>query len=236
MEYLNKVKILVVSASPRKYGAVSFVREFVIKLCKDIEKVDAVAIDVYDFNIMPCIGCVSDNVKLCKLPCVIDDDMKKLYEYVIHSDGIIFITPIYWYNVPGPLKNFIDRLTVLENAIFTEGRSKMEGKVAGFIAVGSDVGAMAVIQNLMAIMNSFGVIIPPWALAYHESENEPISNEKFLLDVANVIRCVVLMAKLVKEGKEVDYWYRADEEYKLLILSTAREIYTSIENSLYING
>ncbi|MEM3979932.1 MAG: hypothetical protein QXF79_01585, partial [Ignisphaera sp.] len=65
---------------------------------------------------------------------------------------------------------------------------------------------------------------------------EPISNENFLLDVANVIRCVVLMAKLVKEGKEVDYWYRADEEYKLLILSTAREIYTSIENSLYING
>lgn len=236
MENQNNVKILLVSASPRKYGAISFVREFVVKLCKDVEKVDVIAIDVYDFNIMPCIGCVSDDVKLCKLPCVIDDDMNKLYEYVINSDAVIFATPIYWYNVPGPLKNFIDRLTILENAIFTEGRSKMEGKVTGFIAVGNDAGAIAVIQNLMAVMNSFGAIIPPWALAYHESEDEPVNNEKFLLDIANVVRCVALMVKLVKGSKEVEYWYRADEEYTALITSIAREVYKTLEDSLYLNS
>jgi len=222
------VKILVVSASPRKYGATNFAREFVMRLAEDIEKVDVEAIDVYDYNIMPCIGCVSDDVKLCKLPCVINDDMNKIYELVLESDGMIFVTPIYWYNVPGPLKNFIDRLTILENAIFTEGRSKAEGKVAGFIALGNDAGAIAVIQNLMAVMNSFGMIIPPWALAYHESEGEPVDNEKFLLDVANVVRSVALMIKLIKGIQRVDYWYRADEEYRKIIMNMAKDVYNEL--------
>lgn len=228
----HNVKVLVVSASPRKYGYVSFVKEFVVKLCKDVEKVVVEAIDVYDYNIQPCIGCVSDSVKLCRLPCIIDDDMNNLYNLVLESDGIIFITPVYWYNVPGPLKNFIDRLTILENAIFIEGRSKAEGKIVGFIAIGNDTGTVTVIQNLMLITNSFGMIIPPWALAYHESDVEPVENEKFLLDVANVVRSVVLMTRVLKEGIEVDYWYRADEEYKGMIIRMAKSIYESLYEEL----
>lgn len=228
----DNIAILLVTASPRRYGAVHFVKEFATKLCREVERVDVTAIEVYDYNIYPCIGCVSDDVSLCKLPCVIEDDMRRLYDIVIESDGIIFITPIYWYNVPGPLKNFIDRLTVLENAIFIEGRSKVEGKVVGFIAIGNDTGAIAVIQNLMAVMNSLGAVIPPWALAYHESEVEPVDNDKFILDVANVVRSVVLMSKLIKWNIKVDYWYRADEEYRRFVIHLARETYERILSTI----
>ncbi|MEM1541281.1 MAG: flavodoxin family protein [Ignisphaera sp.] len=222
----NDINILLVSASPRRYGAVGFVEKFIIELGKEVEKININAINVYEYNIQPCLGCVSDDIKFCVLPCIIDDDMRNLYNIVLKSDGFIFVTPIYWYNVPGPLKNFIDRLTVLENAIFIEGRSKVEGKVAGFIAVGNDTGALAVIQNLMAIMNSFGITIPPWALAYHESEEDPVYNEKFVLDIANVLRCVVLMVKLLK-GKiyHVEYWYRADTDYISTTMKIARRVY-----------
>jgi multimeric flavodoxin WrbA len=152
--------------------------------------------------------------------------MKKLYNLVEEADGIIFVTPIYWYNVPGPLKNFIDRLTVFENAIFIEGRSRLEGKVAGFIAIGNDTGAIAVIQNLMAILNSMGVAIPPWALAYHESEENIIENEGFMLDVANVVRGVVLMIKALKGIEKPSYWYRADQEYLQHIKTIFQQTYT----------
>lgn len=228
----HDIKVLVVSASPRKYGSVSFVRRLVEVLCKKVHNVDVKTVDVYDYVIQPCMGCVSDDVKLCSFPCVIDDDMKRLYDDVLSSDGIVFITPVYWYNVPGPLKNFIDRLTVLENAIFTEGRSKVEGKVAGFIAIGNDTGALTVIQNLMSVMNSFGMVIPPWALAYHESEAEPIENKKFILDVANVVRVVVLMARLIKEGRKVDYWYRADRDFREMVMDIANSVYNELLNSL----
>jgi multimeric flavodoxin WrbA len=226
------ISLLIVSASHRVYGNSRIVARIVSKIAKDIESVKTYEIDVYDYRIEPCIGCVSDDVKLCKFPCVVDDDMNKLYELVMESDGIIFVSPIYWYNIPGPLKNFIDRLTIFENAIFIEGRSKLEGKVAGFIAIGNDTGGIALIQNLMAIMNSMGVIIPPWALAYHESESNPIENESFIIDVANVVRCVTLMIKALKGLEKPEYWYRIDKEYIEKVINIAKEAYKEIYNNL----
>jgi multimeric flavodoxin WrbA len=220
------ISILIVSASPHKYGRVRLTAEACKRIAEKIENVKALTIDVYDYDIKPCKGCVSEDVKLCKLPCIFDDDMKKLYNLVEEADGIIFVAPIYWYNVPGPLKNFIDRLTVFENAIFIEGRSRLEGKVAGFIAIGNDTGAIAVIQNLMAILNSMGVAIPPWALAYHESEENIIENESFMLDVANVVRGVVLMIKVLKGFERPSYWYRADREYLQHIKNIFQQTYT----------
>ncbi len=226
------VKLLVVSASPRVYGNSRIVARIVSRIARDIENTDVYELDVFDYRIEPCIGCVSDDVKLCRFPCVVDDDMNKLYRLIMDSDGIIFISPIYWYSVPGPLKNFIDRLTIFENAIFTEGRSRLEGKVAGFIAIGNDTGGIALIQNLMAIMNSMGIAIPPWALAYHESEGNPIENENFILDVANVVRCVVLMIKTLKSLERPGYWYRADREYRDRVIDIARQVYREIFDRL----
>lgn len=222
------VKLLVVSASPRPYGNSRIVARIVSRIARDVENAYSYEVDLFDYRIEPCIGCVSDGVKMCRLPCVVDDDMNKLYELVAESDCIVFVSPIYWYSVPGPLKNFIDRLTVFENAIFIEGRSRMEGKVAGFIVVGSDTGGIAVIQNLMVIMSSMGVAIPPWALAYHESENDPIENEDFILDVANVVRCTVLMARALKGLEKPVYWYRADREYREKIMGIAEQVYREI--------
>ncbi len=228
----SDAKLIVVSSSPRDYGNVRIVAKIVEGIAREVEGIGVIHIDVYDYDIKPCIGCVSDDVMLCRYPCIIEDDMKKLYEHVLNSDGIIFVTPIYWYNVPGPLKNFIDRLTVFENAIFTEGKSKLEGKVASFIAIGNDTGSIAVIQNLMIIMNSMGVIIPPWALAYHTSDEDPISNESFILDVANVVRCTVLMIKTLKGFERPSYWYRADSEYRTLVKRLAEKVAKSYLNSI----
>lgn len=222
----STISILIVSASPRKYGVARLVAEAARRMAIEIENVNAIKIDVYDYDIKPCKGCVSDDVMLCKVPCVYEDDMKKLYSVVEQADGMIFVSPVYWYNVPGPLKNFIDRLTVFENAIFIEGRSRLEGKVAGFIAVGNDTGALAVIQNLMVTLNSMGVAIPPWALAYHESEEDPIENKSFLLDVANVVRGVALLIKALKGLEKPMYWYRIDQEYQRKVI----EIFTNVAN------
>uniref|UniRef100_A0A7J2U3B9 Flavodoxin family protein n=1 Tax=Ignisphaera aggregans TaxID=334771 RepID=A0A7J2U3B9_9CREN len=222
---LENVSILIISSSPHKYGNVRLTAEACKRIAEYVEKVRAVAIDVYDFDIKPCKGCVSEDVNQCKLPCVYEDDMKRLYEVVEKSDGIIFVSPIYWYNIPGPLKNFIDRLTVFENAIFIEGRSRLEGKATGFIAIGNDTGAIALIQNLMAILNSMGAVIPPWALAYHVSEEPVVENKNFMLDVANVVRGVVTMIKVLKGIERATYWYRADNEYLEQVTQIFQQIY-----------
>ncbi len=218
------VYIVGITATPRTYGNALLSLKLALRIA-EMEGAKSVKLyNLYDYDIQPCIGCVSDNTMFCRYPCIFNDFIRNIIEDLNRCDGVIISTPIYWYNVPGPLKNFIDRITVLENAIFTEGRSRLEGKVVGFIAVGNDSGAIAVIQNLMVTFNSMGAIIPPWSLAYYESEGIALENEKFIVDVANVGRSVVLMSKLVKGDIHVDIWYRADAEFVSRVKRIAKEI------------
>lgn len=224
------VEVLIVSASPRPYGYVRRAAEFARRIAVEVEKESATHIDLYDYRIIPCVGCVSDNVKACYRPCPIDDDWERIADMVERSDVLILVTPIYWYNVSTPMKCFIDRLTVFENAIFVEGRSRLEGKVASFAAIGNDVGAIAVIQNLMVVLNSMGAAIPPWALAYHEGEESPLKSEKFVLDMANVVHCSVKLARALRGLERPSYWYRVDEEFRERVLSIARSVDQEFES------
>jgi len=226
-------RLLVVSASPRVYGYSRRAAEFARRVAIEVEGVEARWIDLYDYKLHPCVGCVSDNVKACYRPCPVDDDWEEIARLVEESDVLILVTPIYWYNVSTPMKCFIDRLTTFENAIFVEGRSRLEGKVAAFAAIGNDVGAIAVIQNLMVVLNSMGAAIPPWALAYHESDDSPLRSDKFVLDMANVVHCSVLMAKALKGLEKPREWYRADKEFVERVKRIAEEVDSEFEDLIY---
>jgi len=200
-----KPRVLVFIASPRKYGSTTQLAQVAVKGVLDAGG-EAELIYLYDYVIKPCIGCVSDNIKYCKYPCIIsDDDFNKLAEQMANSEGFIFSTPVYWYAPPGVLKNFIDRLTSLENIIFHGSRSLLEGKVAGFIAVGADSGILMTIAYLMSVMNSMGVAIPPWSIAYSHSPN-PLEDEKALRDAYNVGYLLVETIKALRSyGVHIGY-------------------------------
>ncbi|RLG77287.1 MAG: flavodoxin family protein [Thermoprotei archaeon] len=226
------VKILGIDGSPRPYGNTRKALLLALEGAKR-EGADVEVLELYKLRVEPCLGCVSDDIKACRYPCPIDDDMKHVYEKVLKSDGIIVATPIYWYNVSGPVKNFIDRLTVFENMIFIDGRSWVEGKVAGFIAVGNDTGAIAVIQNLMSVFNSMGFAIPPWSLAYYTLQGDILEDEKAVLDSVNVGRAVALLAEVLKGcARPPKVWYRADKEYRSFSRLVARKIKEQVEKFL----
>ncbi|RLG84048.1 MAG: flavodoxin family protein [Thermoprotei archaeon] len=207
-----KPKIILINGSPRKYGNVA-------KLLKIAEKGiidaggEAEVIHLCDYNIKPCMGCVSDDQKICKFPCIIDDDFNKIGEKILRAQGLIIGTPIYWYNVSGILKNFIDRLTSMENMIVHIGSSLLDGKVAGFIAVGNDSGSIEVLAQLMITLNSMGALIPPWAIAYHHTLEDVLEDKQAVLDSYNIGYNVVITAKSIVDIKK---WYRV-VDYKPLI-------------------
>jgi multimeric flavodoxin WrbA len=200
-----KPHVLIINASPRKYGSSTQLAKVA-----EIGALDAggevESIFLYDYNIKPCIGCVSDNVNYCRFPCIIgDDDFNKIGEVIVRADGLIIATPVYWYGPSGVLKNFIDRLTSMENMIFHGGRSLLEGKVAGFIATGADSGVMMTISYLAIVLNSMGVVIAPWSMAYTHEE-DALSDEAALKDAYNVGYLVVETIKALKNyGKYIGY-------------------------------
>ncbi len=199
------MKVVGLLGSPRKYGS-SF--KGLMLALKAAEKFGAETewVHLYELDIRPCKGCVSEDIKACKYPCIIKDDMKKVYDLLINADGFILATPVYWYSPSAVMKNVIDRLTALENMIHIDGHSWLDGKVAGFIATGNDSGAMFAVAQMMTIMNSMGVVIPPWSMAYTNEVGEPLENKAFVLDSLNVGRSVVMMIKAMN-GEKVDKWY-----------------------------
>jgi multimeric flavodoxin WrbA len=63
-----------------------------------------------DKDINSCKGCYSCWFKTPGI-CVMDDDMKKIIELMRDANILIFASPLYFNNISGTLKVFIDRLT-----------------------------------------------------------------------------------------------------------------------------
>ena len=70
-------------------------------------------------TIHPCKSCVSTAMPLCHWPCSCypnyalgqtHDWMNEIYPLWVSAHGILLVTPVNWYQVPGPLKAMIDRL------------------------------------------------------------------------------------------------------------------------------
>ncbi|RLE88629.1 MAG: flavodoxin family protein [Thermoprotei archaeon] len=198
------VYILGLNGSPRTYGNTYKLLKIALEAAKKLGATTEI-INLYEYDIKDCIGCLSDEPLACRYPCVIDDDMRKIYDEILKADGVIFATPIYWYSPSSIIKRVIDRLTALENMIFVSGRSWVEGKVAGIIAVGNDSGEIQLISLMYATLNSMGFIIPPFALSFFNVQGDVLNDNETLLEAANVGRSVTLMAKLVSEFKDI--WF-----------------------------
>ena len=63
-------------------------------------------------KINPCLGCYSCWLKTPGV-CVQKDDMNALLPKIFSSEVVVFASPLYIWNVNGPMKNFMDRMLPL---------------------------------------------------------------------------------------------------------------------------
>lgn len=107
---MNK-KIIVVSSTLRKGGNSDRLADEFAKGATDAGN-SVERINIRDIDLKFCIGCLSC-VNTRK--CVLQDGMNELYDSVQNADALVFATPIYYYEMAGQLKTFLDRL----NPLFT---------------------------------------------------------------------------------------------------------------------
>lgn len=105
-------KVVIISSSMRKGNS--------DKLCDEFEKGATEAgniitrINIRDIKLGFCLGC-----RDCYNygDCTQNDDMNKLYPKLAEADVIVFATPIYFGEISGSLKTFIDRMYPLYTSI-----------------------------------------------------------------------------------------------------------------------
>ena len=95
----------------------------------------------YGRRIFPCKGCVSTAMPLCHWPCncypnhslgQTGDWMNEIYPRWVAAHAIVIVSPVYWYQSPGPLKLMIDRLVCADGGnadpSSTHGKNAAEAK------------------------------------------------------------------------------------------------------------
>ncbi|MBO4319055.1 MAG: flavodoxin family protein [Treponema sp.] len=108
------MKILLINGSPKGKNsntlrlANKFVEGFVAEKQGVGDSVTVDEIDVSSLDISSCRGCFAC-WKSTPGKCVIKDDMALVMEKQLEADIIVWSFPLYYFNVPGSLKNLIDR-------------------------------------------------------------------------------------------------------------------------------
>ena len=108
------MKILLINGSPKGKRsnslklAYSFIEGFKNGCTDDEESISIDELHVASMEIAACKGCFACWQKTPGV-CCIKDDMQTVIEKLIEADLILWSFPLYYFNVPGILKNLIDR-------------------------------------------------------------------------------------------------------------------------------
>ena len=109
----KKMKILVITGSPRKNGNSAALADHFIEGAKEAGH-EVVRFDAAFKKVHPCIACNS-----CGMdgPCVFEDDFEFVRKHIIDADCVVFATPMYYFGISAQLKAVIDRFYAINGSI-----------------------------------------------------------------------------------------------------------------------
>jgi multimeric flavodoxin WrbA len=197
-------------------------------------------ISSYDKHIHPCKGCVSTAMPLCHWPCScypnhgerqVNDWMAEIYEKWVAAHAVIIVTPVYWYQTPGPLKQMIDRLVCADGGnpdpTTTHGKRAKEakeiemkgwsypkhlsGRVYGLVVHGDVAGIEGVRRSLSDWLDWMGFIdagakarldrFIGYYESYADSHHTLDEDDAVQEEVRNVARAVAIAVADLRAGK-----------------------------------
>lgn len=106
---------LAVLGSPHPDGTVGTMLKYAVSVAKK-EGYEVISINLYEKKIDFCRGC---RACLQTGACVLQDDMQEIAARLRQCQVVILGAPVYWANVPAPVKNLFDRLlgTAMEETV-----------------------------------------------------------------------------------------------------------------------
>lgn len=93
---------------------------------------DVTTVNIARLNIGPCRACmVCQKNKSGR--CVQQDDMDQFYPLLEEADVLIFASPVYWFNLCGQIKQFIDRCYAVAGKEMPDGGTCLGRKKIGLV-------------------------------------------------------------------------------------------------------
>jgi len=146
------MKLLGLMGSPRIGGNTDLLLDACIKEAESLgAEVEKIIVD--RLKITQCrefYGCLTDG------NCIIQDDMRDIYPKLLDADIVIIASPIFFYGLPGQLKNLIDRCQALwARRSVLHRPPPTEGRKGAFIAVGATKGRLLFDGSILTVKYVF---------------------------------------------------------------------------------
>ena len=109
----KKMKIAVLTGSPRKNGNSAYLTEQFIKGAEE-QGHEVFRFDCAFKQVEPCRAC-----NRCGMdgPCIFSDDFQELRPKLIEADMVVFATPMYYFGISAQMKRVIDRFYAINGQI-----------------------------------------------------------------------------------------------------------------------
>jgi multimeric flavodoxin WrbA len=179
------MKILAVSCSPRKKGNTATLLAEALRGAQQ-EGAEVELYSVSGKTIKPCDGCHTCNEAG---KCHIQDDMQELYLKLHEADGIIFGTPVYFYNIAAQAKTIIDRTIVTGHPDMS-----LANKVGGIVAVAGSFGLSSAVKDLYFYIISRHMLPANYVAAYASPPGDVKKLEKCMKAAFDLGRQMVTLA------------------------------------------
>jgi multimeric flavodoxin WrbA len=182
------MKILALSFSPREQGNTELLLDQVLQGARQ----HGADIELYrtaDKDIRPCDAC---GVCFKSGECPIQDDMQEVYAKMLEADGIVFGSPVYFYNITAQGKAVIDRTLALGHS----GRT-LANKTGGIVVVGGSLGLIDAVKDLYFYMIVHQMLPANFIAAYSSNKGDVKRLEKCMSAAADLGKQLV---KIVEKG------------------------------------
>lgn len=157
-------KIVVVTGSPRRNGNSAAMADTFIRAAE----ARGHSVTRFDAALKQVGGCrACETCFKTGKACSFDDDFNTVAPAILEADGVVFVTPVYWYSIPSQIKGVIDRLYA-----FVVGGKDIAGKSCALITCCEEAdlsvmdGVRIPLERSAALMkwNMVGEVLVPGVL------------------------------------------------------------------------
>lgn len=140
--------------------------------------------DIARLNIGPCRACMGCR-KSTDGYCILRDDMGQFYPMLEEADVLILTSPVYWFNLCGQIKQFIDRCYALGGKKLPDGTNSFSRKKIGLVLAHEgedpyDSGGINAIRSIQDMCSYLGAVFAGALYGPADSEGEAAKNSTLL--------------------------------------------------------
>ena len=124
------MKMVTVNGSPRKDGNTAVLLEIALRGARE-NGAETRLVHLYDLDFTGCTSCFACKRKgnRCQGVCAVEDGLKDVLEDIMACDALLLGSPIYFGDVTGEMRSFLERLLFPNLSYNTGNRSVFPGRI-----------------------------------------------------------------------------------------------------------